>query len=74
MLENERRAATDEREQLAGRIGLLERQIGEIEALPEDVQDPGALARLKAELVGCNKPSPPASARNEDSLLRCSPQ
>jgi len=43
MLESERRAATHEREQLAGRIGLLERQIGEIEALPEE--------GLKAELA-----------------------
>jgi hypothetical protein len=49
MLERERRAATHEREQLAGRIGLLERQIREIEALPEDGQEPRALATLKGE-------------------------
>jgi hypothetical protein len=51
MLESERRVATLEHEQLAGRIDLLERQIREIEALPEDVQDPGAFAGLKAELA-----------------------
>lgn len=51
MLESERRAATHEREQLASRTGLLERQIREIEALPEDGRDPGALAGLKAELA-----------------------
>ena len=51
MLESERQAATHEREQLASRVGLLERQVREMEALPEDVQDPGALAGLKAELA-----------------------
>jgi hypothetical protein len=51
MLESERRATTHEDEQLVGRIGLLERQVREMEALPEDVQDRGTLAGLKAELA-----------------------
>ena len=34
-----------------GRTDLLEQQIREIEALTEDVRDPGVLARLEAELA-----------------------
>jgi hypothetical protein len=51
MLEGERRATTDEGEQLVGRIGLLEQQVREMEALPEEIQDRGALAGLRAELA-----------------------
>jgi hypothetical protein len=51
MLESERQATTHEDEHLVGRIGLLERQVREMEALPEEVQDRGALAGLKAELA-----------------------
>jgi hypothetical protein len=42
MLESERQ--THEGKQRASRIGLLERQVREIEALPEDAQDLGTLA------------------------------
>ena len=51
MLESERRTTTHEDEQLVGRVGLLERQVREMEALPDDAQDRGALAKLKAELA-----------------------
>ncbi|MBV8108027.1 MAG: hypothetical protein JO223_26080 [Hyphomicrobiales bacterium] len=44
MLECERRATTQEDEQLVGRIRLLERQVREMVALPEDVQDRGTPA------------------------------
>jgi hypothetical protein len=47
MLESKRRVATLEREQLTGHIDLLERQIREIKALPEDVQDPGGSRRAQ---------------------------
>jgi hypothetical protein len=47
MLENERRATTHEDEELVGRVRLLERQVRDMEALPEDVQDRGTLAGLK---------------------------
>jgi hypothetical protein len=49
MLESERQ--THEGKQRASRIGLLERQVREIEALPEAVQDLGTLAELKTELA-----------------------
>ncbi len=44
MLEGERPATTHEDEQLVGRI---ERQVREMKALPEDLQDGGTLAGLK---------------------------
>jgi hypothetical protein len=50
-----------------GRTDLLEQQIREIEALTEDVRDPGVLARLEAELVATSRHRQRA-ARNEDGL------
>jgi hypothetical protein len=46
MLESEQRATTHEDEQLVARMGLLERQVREMERLPEDDQDPGTVAGL----------------------------
>ena len=51
MLESKRPATTHEDEQLVGRVGLLEHQVKEMEALPEDAQDRDTLAGLKAELA-----------------------
>ena len=51
MLEHERRVAKMEQEQLAARIGLLERQIEAIQALADDQRDKDDLPGLKAELA-----------------------
>jgi hypothetical protein len=67
MLESERRVVTLEHGQLAGRIGLLDRQIREIEAPPEDVQGPEALARLKAHqpVDRIARAGPPSARRRQ---------
>jgi hypothetical protein len=51
MREDEWRTTTHEDEKVVDRVGLLERQVREMEALPEDIQDPRHLVGLKAELA-----------------------
>jgi hypothetical protein len=51
MLEGEWRATPYEDEKVVDRIGLLARQVREMESLPEDIQDPKHLVGLKAELA-----------------------
>ena len=51
MLESERRAARMERDQLAGQIKMLERQIAAIAALPDSALDRDRLPGLQDELA-----------------------